>query len=77
MDQNKLPLGFTFSFACKQEGLSVAKLVSWSKGFQIPDMMGKDVAQLLREALIRRGVGKFSWKFFENWKTSFNIFSVF
>lgn len=40
MDCKKLPLGFTFSFPCKQEGLSVAKLVTWSKGYMIPDVIG-------------------------------------
>ena len=28
-----LPLGFTFSFPCEQEGLAKAKLVQWTKGF--------------------------------------------
>jgi len=29
----KLPLGFTFSFPCEQEGLAKARLVKWTKGF--------------------------------------------
>lgn len=32
MHKEKLPLGFTFSFPCKQEGLTCAKLVGWTKG---------------------------------------------
>jgi hexokinase len=28
-----LPLGFTFSFPCEQEGLAKANLVKWTKGF--------------------------------------------
>ncbi|MFH4981251.1 hypothetical protein AB6A40_007960, partial [Gnathostoma spinigerum] len=51
----KLPLGFTFSFPCDQVGLTVAKLISWTKGFNASGCVGKDVVQLLREAIARRG----------------------
>lgn len=50
----KLPLGFTFSFPCKQVGLTKAHLVSWTKGFCCSGVEGEDVVQLLREALERR-----------------------
>ena len=53
--REKLPLGFTFSFPCKQEGLTCAKLVNWTKGFKASNVEGNDVVQLLREACIRRG----------------------
>lgn len=56
MNREKLPLGFTFSFPCKQEGLTCAKLVSWTKGFKASNVEGNDVVQLLREACSRRGV---------------------
>lgn len=55
-DREKLPLGFTFSFPCKQEGLTHAKLVNWTKGFNASNVEGKDVVGLLREACKRRGV---------------------
>ncbi|KAI1718064.1 hexokinase domain-containing protein [Ditylenchus destructor] len=55
MDREKLPLGFTFSFPCSQEGLTCAKLVTWTKGFKATGVEGKDVVQLLREACQRRG----------------------
>jgi hexokinase len=54
--QYKLPLGFTFSFPCKQEGLTKARLVSWTKGFNCSGVEGEDVVQLLREAIKRRSV---------------------
>ncbi|KAH7728436.1 hexokinase [Aphelenchoides avenae] len=54
-NREKLPLGFTFSFPCKQEGLTCAKLVNWTKGFKAAGVEGKDVVQLLREACQRRG----------------------
>lgn len=33
--KERLPLGFTFSFPCRQEGLSSAFLVNWTKGFNV------------------------------------------
>ena len=32
-----LPLGFTFSFPCRQEGLAKATLVQWTKGCRCDD----------------------------------------
>uniref|UniRef100_A0A915BVI4 Phosphotransferase n=2 Tax=Parascaris univalens TaxID=6257 RepID=A0A915BVI4_PARUN len=60
MDENglkgtqKLPLGFTFSFPCAQEGLAVARLINWSKGFSASGVVGQDIVELLREACDRR-----------------------
>uniref|UniRef100_A0A8D0GNH2 Hexokinase-3 n=1 Tax=Sphenodon punctatus TaxID=8508 RepID=A0A8D0GNH2_SPHPU len=50
----KLPLGFTFSFPCKQTSLDQGILVRWTKGFSASDCVGKDVVQLLREAVKRQ-----------------------
>jgi len=54
-ETEKLALGFTFSFPCKQEGLAVGKLTSWTKGFKCEGVEGEDVVQLLKQALARRG----------------------
>jgi len=51
----RLPLGFTFSFPCKQEGLAVGKLTNWTKGFKCSGVEGEDVVKLLKEAIARRG----------------------
>ena len=51
VDVEKLPLGFTFSFPCSQEGLTKARLATWTKGFKCAGVEGEDVVQLLREAL--------------------------
>ncbi|KAI6237660.1 hypothetical protein M3Y95_00288800 [Aphelenchoides besseyi] len=51
----RLPLGFTFSFPCKQEGLTQARLINWTKGFNASGVVGKDVVAMLREACKRRG----------------------
>ncbi|XP_038071036.1 hexokinase-2-like isoform X2 [Patiria miniata] len=51
-----LPLGFTFSFPCKQNGLASAELVQWTKGFSASGVEGKDVVVLLKEACARKKV---------------------
>ncbi|NXU35529.1 HXK3 protein, partial [Drymodes brunneopygia] len=51
---NVLPLGFTFSFPCKQVGLDKALLLTWTKGFSASGCVGQDVVQLLREAAVRK-----------------------
>ncbi|XP_076053337.1 hexokinase A isoform X2 [Oratosquilla oratoria] len=50
-----LPLGFTFSFPCKQEGLTKARLARWTKGFKCEGVEGRDVVELLKQAIARRG----------------------
>ena len=55
LKESCLPLGFTFSFPCQQEGLAIGKLTNWTKGFKCSGVEGKDVVLLLREALARRG----------------------
>ena len=52
----RMPLGFTFSFPCKQEGLNSARLTTWTKGFKCTGVEGEDVVKLLREAIDRRNV---------------------
>ena len=55
----KLHLGFTFSFPCKQEGLAVGRLVTWTKGFKCSGVEGQDVVRLLHEAIRRKKVHSF------------------
>ncbi|CAD7675569.1 unnamed protein product [Nyctereutes procyonoides] len=49
-----LPLGFTFSFPCRQLGLDQGILLNWTKGFSASDCEGQDIVCLLREAIGRR-----------------------
>lgn len=51
----KLPLGFTFSFPCRQHGLARATLTTWTKGFKCDGVEGHDIVVLLHEAIARRG----------------------
>uniref|UniRef100_A0A8C7UU83 Hexokinase-2 n=1 Tax=Oncorhynchus mykiss TaxID=8022 RepID=A0A8C7UU83_ONCMY len=54
MKNTRLPLGFTFSFPCRQTSLDVGILVTWTKGFKATDCEGEDVVGLLREGIKRR-----------------------
>lgn len=54
LNGHRLPLGFTFSFPCQQDGLAHARLVNWTKGFKCSGVEGRDVVELLREAIDRR-----------------------
>ncbi len=55
LEGQDLPVGFTFSFPCEQKGLDSATLKKWTKGFSCPAVVGKDVGQLLRDAMEKRG----------------------
>ncbi|KAL7063421.1 hypothetical protein AAHC03_01291 [Spirometra sp. Aus1] len=52
----EMKLGFTFSFPCEQHGLNKAILVRWTKGFDARDVVGKDVARLLQNAIDKTGL---------------------
>ena len=64
----ELPLGFTFSFPCRQEGLARAILTTWTKGFKCEGVEGNNIVDLLHDAVKRRGVSIVK---------SFNFFSLF
>nr|XP_028682402.1 putative hexokinase HKDC1 isoform X2 [Macaca mulatta] len=49
-----LPLGFTFSFPCRQMSIDKGTLIGWTKGFKATDCEGEDVVDMLREAIKRR-----------------------
>ncbi|XP_008585908.1 PREDICTED: putative hexokinase HKDC1 [Galeopterus variegatus] len=50
----RLPLGFTFSFPCRQKSIDKGTLIEWTKGFKATDCEGEDVVDMLREAIKRR-----------------------
>jgi len=51
MDENVFRLGFTFSFPVQQLGINKGTLIRWTKGFDIPDAIGKDVCALLQSEI--------------------------
>ncbi|KAK7307916.1 hypothetical protein VNO77_41392 [Canavalia gladiata] len=56
ISQDRRALGFTFSFPVKQMSVSSGILIKWTKGFSIVDMVGRDVAACLQEALMQKGL---------------------
>ncbi len=50
------PLGHTFSFPCEQKSLNSAFLIHWTKEIRTKGVEGKDVTELLKAALARKGV---------------------
>ena len=52
----EIPLGHTFSFPCRQEGVNRAVLIQWTKEIRTGGVEGRDITPLLAEALERRGV---------------------
>lgn len=51
-------LGFTFSYPMKQEGLSKARLLRWTKEIKIQHAIGKDIGEMLCSGLRRHGLGE-------------------
>lgn len=51
-----LPLGFTFSFPCEQLGLTNGKLIKWTKGFNCSGVVNENIVELLDAAIKKRNV---------------------
>jgi len=54
--QDKLKLGFTFSFPVNQTALNRGTLIRWTKGFDLPDLVNKDVVELLQKHMTLLGI---------------------
>ncbi|EFQ98347.1 glucokinase [Nannizzia gypsea CBS 118893] len=50
-EEQVFDLGFTFSFPVIQHGINKGELYRWTKGFDIPEVIGKDICQLLQTAI--------------------------
>lgn len=55
-----LPLGFTFSFPCQQVGLTKGLLIKWTKGFNCEGVVNANVVELLEDAIKKRNVSETS-----------------
>lgn len=53
-----LPLGFTFSFPCQQVGLTKGLLIKWTKGFNCEGVVNQNVVELLEDAIKKRNVSQ-------------------
>uniref|UniRef100_A0AC34QTY9 Phosphotransferase n=1 Tax=Panagrolaimus sp. JU765 TaxID=591449 RepID=A0AC34QTY9_9BILA len=51
LEEANLPIGFVFSYPCELLSIRSARLLWWTKGFDIQDCLQKDVVELLQEAL--------------------------
>lgn len=58
LENQVLPLGFTFSFPLTQYGLTKGTLVRWTKGFSCSGVVDEDVVGLLEAAIAKRNVSK-------------------
>ncbi|PUU76333.1 hexokinase [Tuber borchii] len=54
--EHHLHLGFTFSFPVDQKAINKGYLIRWTKGFDIPDAIGKDVCALLQKEIDALGL---------------------
>ncbi|EGC49069.1 glucokinase glkA [Histoplasma capsulatum var. duboisii H88] len=54
VDEQIFDMGFTFSFPVDQQGINKGKLIRWTKGFDIDQVIGQDVCKLLQDAIDQR-----------------------
>lgn len=47
----RLPLGFTFSYPCSQDRIDHGELIRWTKGFGATNTEGHDVVEMFRKSL--------------------------
>lgn len=55
-EEEVFDLGFTFSFPVNQVGINKGTLIRWTKGFNVPDAVGRDVCGMLQEAIDELGL---------------------
>lgn len=51
LSKNPIKMSFTFSFPINQTSIDKGTLIRWTKGYNIPDAVGKDVVTLFQYAL--------------------------
>jgi hexokinase len=54
IENGPLKLGFIFGFPVEKSAINHGKILAWSKGFSVKDAVGKDVAELLQDAINRK-----------------------
>ncbi|KAF8978790.1 glucokinase [Entomortierella lignicola] len=56
MGDSELQMGVTFSFAIQQTAVNRGKVLAMGKGFDLSDVIGKDLKDLLEGGFIRKGL---------------------
>ncbi|KAF9909235.1 glucokinase, partial [Lobosporangium transversale] len=56
MGNAELQMGVTFSFAIQQTAINRGKVLAMGKGFNLSDVMGKDLKDLLEDGFTRKGL---------------------
>lgn len=56
VDEPDLPLGYCFSYPAEVQPDLDARLIGWTKGIDLPEVVGRPVGALLADALARRGI---------------------
>ncbi|KAG0354881.1 hypothetical protein BC939DRAFT_533701 [Gamsiella multidivaricata] len=56
MGDAELQMGVTFSFAIQQTAINRGKVLAMGKGFDLSDVMGKDLKDLLEDGFTRKGL---------------------
>ena len=51
----KIPIGFSFSYPVTQTAIDESFLVTWTKSYDLPDAIGKNAVQLLRDSIRKTG----------------------
>jgi len=54
--KHAIPLGFTFPFPLDQKDIHHGRLVEWRKGYDLSQVIGKDVTGFLEQALVNTGI---------------------
>lgn len=49
-------LGFTFSFPVSQNSLTSGKLIQWTKGYDVDNVVNEDIVELLKKAITKNDV---------------------
>jgi hexokinase len=55
-EEDRLKLGFTFSFPVLQTQINKGTLINWTKGFKCPGAQGEDIVALLQTALDKQHI---------------------
>jgi len=56
ISEDKVKMGFTFSFPVNQTSINSGILIKWTKGFTARDVVERDIVNLLNNAMVKKGI---------------------